>query len=140
LFLNLAFIVSGEVTRLYFYADTDTLYRYYLPVVNLLWLLSGALFTLYLQSTMDRLENIYRATLRSIALHVLLFSLYLFSVHGQGIDASTFLLGFYSLFAFSMLISRLVGTYIQVLLEKHFHIRKTVAIMGKNEGGRSLAH
>lgn len=140
LFLNLAFIISGEVTRLYFYANTDTLYRYYLPVVNLLWLLSGASFKLYLQDTMDRLENIYRATWRATALHTAMFSGYLLFAHGQGIDASALLLCFYGAFSLMLVGSRLVGTYLQGLLEKHFHIRKTVAIIGKNEGGRNLAH
>ncbi len=140
LFLNASFIVAGEVARLYFYANMDVLYRYYLPVVNLLWLLSGALFKLYLQSALDNLENIYRATWRTTVLHATLFSLYLLSVHGHGIDASALLLGFYGLFALLLVGSRLVGTYIQGLLIKHFHIRKTVAIMGKNEGGRNLAN
>ncbi len=140
LFLNIAFVASGEVTRLYFYADTDMLYRYYLPVVNLLWLLSAALFKLYVQNTIDRIENIYRATWRTTLLHVALFTLYLLSVHAHGIDASTFLLGFYGSFVLLIVASRLVGTYIQGLLIKHFHIRTTVAIMGNSEGGHSLAN
>lgn len=140
LFLNLTFAIASEITRLYYYGDISTLYRYYLPVVNLLWLLSGASFRLYLQSTLDHLENIYRATLRAVFLHAILFSAYLLLAHGQGVDASAFLLSFYAIFGVFLLGSRLVGTYIQGLLEKHFRIRKTVAIMGKNEGGRSLAN
>ena len=139
-FLNAAFVVAGEITELYFYANTTTLYRYYLPVANLLWLLSGGIFCLYLQTTMESLENIYRATWRAMVLHAVLFSVYLLLAHGEGIDASTFLIGFYLLLAVCLVFSRLVGTYIQHLLLQYFHIRKTVAIMGKNEGGRSLAN
>jgi len=140
LFLNAAFFAAGEITRLYFYADTAILYRYYLPVANLLWLLSGGMFRLYMQATMDSLENIYRATLRTAVLHVGLFSLYLLLAHRQGVDASAFLFSFYLLLAVCLVFSRLIGTYIQDLLLRHFHMRKTVAIMGKNEGGRRLAN
>src|SRR5690606_16188171 len=58
----------------------------------------------------------------------------------QGIDAGALLLCFYGAFSLMLVGSRLVGTYLQGLLEKHFRIRKTVAIIGKNEGGRNLAH
>lgn len=140
LFLNAAFLVAGEITRLYFFADTEILYRYYLPVANLLWLLSGGMFRMYMQATMDNLENIYRATWRTTILHGILFSIYLLLAHRQGIDASAFLMGFYTLLAVLLVFSRLVGTYTQDVLLRHFHMRKTVAIMGKNEGGRKLAN
>lgn len=140
LFLNAAFLVAGEITREYFYANTAILYQYYLTVANLLWLLSGGLFHLYSQTTTEDLESIYRATLRTIILHGVLFSMYLLLAHGEGIDASAFLIGFYLLLIACLVFSRLVGTYVQGLLMKHFHIRKTVAILGKNEGGRSLAN
>lgn len=140
LFLNAAFFAAGEFTRLYFYADTRILYSYYLPVANLLWLLSGGMFRMYMQATMDNLENIYRATWRTTILHGILFSIYLLLAHRQGIDASAFLSGFYILLAILLVFSRLVGTYTQDLLLRYFHIRKTVAIMGKNEGGRKLAN
>src|SRR5690606_18098096 len=133
LFLNFTFVIANKVSQLYDFGDTATLYRYYLPVVNLLWLLSGAFFRLYLQTTLDHLENIYRATLRTVFLHAILFAAYLLLAHGLGGDANTFLLSFYGIFGVFLLGSRLVGTYIQGLLEKHFRIRKTVAIMGKNE-------
>src|SRR5690606_15403815 len=107
LFLNAAFVVAGEITHIYFYADTTTLYRYYLPVANLLWLLSGGIFCLYLQTTMESLENIYRATLRAVMLHGILFSVYLLLAHGEGIDASAFLIGFYLLLAICLVFSRL---------------------------------
>ncbi|GGC45156.1 undecaprenyl-phosphate glucose phosphotransferase [Parapedobacter defluvii] len=140
LFLNTAFFAAGEITRLYFYANTEILYSYYLPVANLLWMLSGGMFRMYMQATMDSLENIYRATLRTAILHGVLFSVYLLLAHRQGVDASAFLFSFYVLLAILLVFSRLIGTYIQDLLLRHFHMRKTVAIMGKNEGGRKLAN
>lgn len=140
LFLNGAFVVAGQLTQQYFYADIAILHRYYLPVANLLWLLSGGMFRLYMQSTMDSLEEIYRSTLRTSVLHITLFSLYLLMAHRLGIDVSAFLFIFYSLLGVCLVFSRLVGTYIQDLMLRHFHMRKTVAIMGKNEGGRKLAN
>ncbi len=141
LFLNATFLVAGEITQLYFYANPATLYRYYLPVANLLWLLSGGIFRLYLQATMDSLENIYRATWRTTMLHAALFSMYLLLLaDGRGIDAGAFLVSFHLLLAVSLVFSRLIGTYIQGLLLRYFRIRKTVAIMGKNDGGRRLAN
>lgn len=140
LFLNAAFVAAGEICQLYFYADTKILHSYYLPVANLLWLLSGGMFRMYMQTTMDSLENIYRATWRTTLLHAILFSVYLFQAQRQGIDASTFLITFYVILAVFLVISRLVGTYVQDLLLRYFHMRKSVAIMGKNEGGRKLAN
>lgn len=140
-FLNAAFLVAGEITQELFFANTGILHRYYLIVANLLWLLSGGLFYLYTQSTMEDLEDIYRATLRTTILHGVLFSMYLLLLaHGEGTDVGAFLIGFYVLLTACLVFSRLVGTYIQGLLMKHFHIRKSVAILGKNEGARSLAN
>ena len=139
LLFNSAFVVIGEITQEYFYADTSILYRYYLTVANLLWLLSAGVFRLYSQTTTEDLEDIYRATLRTTILHAALFSMYLLLAHGEGIDARAFLIGFYVLMSIFLVFSRLAGTYFQGLLMKYFHIRKTVAILGKNEGGQSLA-
>src|SRR5690606_681557 len=139
LLFNSAFVVIGEITQEYFYADTSILYRYYLTVANLLWLLSAGVFRLYSQTTTEDLEDIYRATLRTTILHAALFSMYLLLAHREGIDARAFLIGFYVLMSIFLVFSRLAGTYFQGLLMKYFHIRKTVAILGKNEGGQNLA-
>src|SRR5690606_30139646 len=139
LILNGAFWAAGEFARLYYYADAATLYRIYLPVANLLWLLSAGFFRMYLAQTLDHLEDIYRATWRSVVLHVALFSAYLLFTRGQGIDASVFLVGFYLGLGVFLLASRLVGTYLQGVLLTRFRLRKSVAIIGHTDGGRRLA-
>ncbi len=137
--LNGVFIAAGLATDYFHFFDPHLIYWYFLPIVNLLWLLSAGTFRLYADDTMRLLDDIYRATMRSGALHALLFSLYLYLTKSSGPHMFWFIILFHFLFGIALVISRLVGTYIQQLLIRHFRIRKTVAIIGRNEGGRQLA-
>ncbi|MGK6351551.1 undecaprenyl-phosphate glucose phosphotransferase [Parapedobacter sp. DT-150] len=137
--LNGAFVVASITTDYFQFLDEHLVYRYYLPIANLMWLLSAGVFRLYTQSTVIDLDGIYRATYRSAALHVLLFSLYVYLADIGATHTVLFLSTFHLLFGVLLVLSRLIGTYAQRVLIRYFQIRKTVAIIGKNEGSRRLA-
>lgn len=137
--LNGVFVVASITTDYLEFLDERLIYRYYLPIANLMWLLSAGVFRLYTQASVSDLDGIYRATYRTAVLHVLLFSLYVYLADVGATHTVLFLTVFHLSFASMLVISRLVGTYIQRLLIRHFQVRKTVAIIGKNEGSRRLA-
>src|SRR5690606_20524268 len=140
LILNVVFVATSVAAKYFYFLDTRPILQYYLPVVNLLWLLSAGLFRLYTQATINELERIYRATWRTALLHAVLFSAYLYLADRGDTHTLFFLTTLYASLAVLLALSRLIGTYIQGLLVRHFRIRKTVAIIGNNEGGKRLAH
>ena len=93
---------------------------------------------LYGEHTIYKLELIYRATWRSIALHAFLFLTYLFFTNHITFPRE-FLAAFYSLVVLGFLLSRFTGTAFQEMLLKNFDVRKAVAVLGMNPGGLKLA-
>ncbi|SEL25754.1 undecaprenyl-phosphate glucose phosphotransferase [Parapedobacter koreensis] len=139
LLLNGAFVVASMLAEQHYFLNESVVFRFYLPIANLLWLFSSGLFSLYGNGTVVSLDKIYRATWRSIGIHASLFTLYLIIADTGATHTAFFLTVFHLSFLLLLVISRLVGTFFQGMLIQHFHIRKTVAIMGKNDGGRQLA-
>ncbi|RYD69242.1 MAG: undecaprenyl-phosphate glucose phosphotransferase, partial [Sphingobacteriales bacterium] len=113
-------------------------YSSYLININILWLLSSTMLTLYAKNTVTSLEKVYRATLKAGALHLVFWSIFLFFSKDQTISR-VFMGLFYSALFFNLLISRFFLTLIENVLTKHFNIRKPVAVMGKNNTSLRLA-
>ncbi|MBK1441639.1 undecaprenyl-phosphate glucose phosphotransferase [Parapedobacter sp. ISTM3] len=139
LLLNGAFMVACMLTEHHYFLNESVVFRFYLPIANLLWLFSSGVFRMYGSGTVVSLDNIYRATWRSAIIHAGLFGIYLLLADTGATHTAVFLTVFHLGFMVLLVISRLVGTYFQGMLIRYFHIRKTVAIMGKNDGGRQLA-
>ncbi|MFC3198980.1 undecaprenyl-phosphate glucose phosphotransferase [Parapedobacter deserti] len=139
LILNGVFVVASVTTDYFEFLDERLIYRYYLPIANLMWLLSAGVFRLYAQASVSDLDGIYRATYRTATLHAVLFSLYVYLADVGATHTVLFLTVFHFALAAMLVLSRFLGTYFQRVLIRNFKVRKTVAIIGKHEGSRRLA-
>lgn len=123
----LALYVTQELGKPIKYED----HANYFVICNLFWIICAFLFKLYNDFGDRIIENNYRATWKTVVLHLVLFVFYLiFSRHGD--FSRTFLVFFYAFLVVSCIISRFAGTLFQYLLFKNFNVAKTVAIMGNN--------
>jgi Undecaprenyl-phosphate glucose phosphotransferase len=113
------------------------LYRHNVIICNFLWIVSCSIFQLYSQSVIRKQELIYKASWRSVALHLGLFIAYLF-FRGSLDFSRHFFLTFYSLLIFGFLLSRFTGTALQAILIKNFDMRTAVAVLGLNQGAVKL--
>lgn len=104
---------------------------HYLIICNLVWVINSFLFGLYTEYGARSLERIYRATWKTIALHCVLFTFYLF-FSNDGEFSRVFLLIFYGFLLTASVFNRFVGTLFQYILVKNFKVAKCVAIMGNN--------
>ncbi|MBC7915154.1 MAG: exopolysaccharide biosynthesis polyprenyl glycosylphosphotransferase [Pyrinomonadaceae bacterium] len=136
--VNILFFVSAQLSSKFGGHIDENTYRQNLSTCNLIWLLCTGLFRLYGEQTILKLESIYRATWRSIALHSFLFLAYLFFTYTIGFPRY-FVIIFYSCVGFGFLFSRFMGTALQNILIQNFDIRKAVAVLGMNPGGLKLA-
>lgn len=136
--LNILFFVSFQTSAKIGNPIDETVYRQTLSTCNLIWLVSTSVFRLYSEQTILKIESIYRATWRSVALHSFLFLAYLFFTFAIGFPRSLIIV-FYSLTSLAFLLSRFTGTAFQNMLIRYFDIRKAVAVLGMNSGGLKLA-
>jgi FlaA1/EpsC-like NDP-sugar epimerase len=103
-----------------------------------LWPISSGIFCLYTATTLRSREAIYCATLRSLLLYAFFFQAYLFFTDVSG-HSKHFIVLFYSFTIILFFFSRLAGPGIQNFLIKRFNVRKAVAVLGGNAGGKKLA-
>ena len=129
-YLSLVLVSQGE--------DLPGNYQSHLVVSNLLWFLSSGINGLYGVKATQRLVFIYRATLRSFVLHMVLFVFYI--VFFKQVDISRhFILLFYLFTAAGFLFSRFGEAMTESIVRRYFNIRKPVAILGMNTMGLRLA-
>lgn len=136
--LNLCFYLGYYLANKYGQPIDISVYQLHVLQCNLIWLISTGFFSLYTIPVIQNLESIYRATWRAIVLHGVLFISILFFAH-QDNFSRVFIITFYSLTILSFLLSRFTGTAFEMMLMKHFYIRKPVAVLGMNSGGFRLA-
>ena len=136
--INVCFFIGFYLSTRYGAGIDRHLYQHYVVICNLIWIICTGIFKLYSESTIHVVEAIYRATWKSLALHVSLFLAYLYLTNSVDFSKSFFIC-FYSLVTLSFLLSRFTGTALQVLLNKNPGIRKSVAILDMNQGGSKLA-
>lgn len=123
----LAYYVTGHIGKsVNFESQT-----HYIVVCNLFWLLCSFLFGLYTEYGARRLERIYRATWKTVALHVVLFTFYIFYSKDSEFSR-VFLIVFYAMLSVFCIINRFLGTLFQYILVTKFKATKSVAIMGNN--------
>lgn len=121
-----------------FHPDMENSQRYYLLLVNFIWLVSAVSFGLYGGTSLDKLEQFYRKTLSSGITHFILFSSTLFFIGNHGLFLGM-LQFFYPALALGLILSRFAGTWLQTVFVRHFATRRSVAIIGNNPGGKKLA-
>jgi putative colanic acid biosynthesis UDP-glucose lipid carrier transferase len=113
-------------------------FRFNIMMCNLIWILSTSIYRLYADGILHSLENVYKATWRSVVLHIVLFILFLFFSF-QAYFSRQFLLVFYVNIALVFTLSRLSSTLLISMLTNNFDIRKAVAVLGMNSGGLRLS-
>ena len=136
--INICFLLAFYLSNKYGSTIDPNTYREHIFSSSIIWLLTTSIFGMYGKVTILKLENIYRATWKSIALHGCLFLFYLLLVDRVDFPKQfTFL--FYALAVGGFILSRFTGTAIEDMLKRNFDIRKAVAILGMNRGGVRLA-
>jgi putative colanic acid biosynthesis UDP-glucose lipid carrier transferase len=136
--VNLCFIIGYNLSTHYDLHQVRTSFQYNIIVCNLLWFLSTGIHKLYVESSIHNLIHVYKATRRSITLHLFLFIIFLF-FSNQTDFPRHFVLLFYANLVVAFLVSRFAGTAVISLLSKNYDIRKSVAVLGMNVGGLKLA-
>ena len=136
--INFCFFLGFYFSSKYWENIDVDFFRENVVICNLLWLVCTGVFGLYSECTIHKLELVYKATWRSVVLHTFIFLTYLFFTSDTNFPKSFFTI-FYSLTAFSFIVSLFTGTALQSMLNKNFDIRKVVAVLGMNNGGLKLA-
>jgi len=136
--MNFCFFLAFYLSSKYGEYFDPNIYRRNVIVCTMIWIICTGVFALYSEYTINRVESIYRATWRSIALHIFLFLSYLF-FSNQADFPKHFLILFNILFIVGFLLSRFTGTALQTILLKNYDIRKAVAVLGINQGAIKLA-
>ncbi len=136
--LNICLFVGFHLANRYGVNVDLSVYQQNLVTCNLIWLLATSFYRLYSESTIFKIELIYRATWRSVTLHAFVFLVYLFFTNRTDFPRE-FLIAFYGLVTLGFTLSRFTGTAFQDLLAKSFDIKKSVAVLGMNAGGLKLA-
>jgi len=136
--INLAFFTAFIIGNHLDKALHFILYRDYIININILWVLSSNMQTLYAKNTVTSLEKVYRATWRSIVMHMVCWAFFLLFSKDHEISR-IFISLFYASFFTFLLGSRFLLTVLENMLSKHFSIGKPVAVMGMNTTGIRLA-
>jgi putative colanic acid biosynthesis UDP-glucose lipid carrier transferase len=135
--INLCFFIGLNLSNKTELHIDPGFYKANLIICNLIWMLCTSIYRLYTESSLCNIEYVYKATWRSVALHLFLFLFYLF-FSNQTDFPRQFLLVFYVNIALGFIISRLIGTAIISFLSHNDDLRKAVAVLGMNEGALRL--
>ena len=136
--VNFCFFAALQLSGKYGIYFDPAAHRYNIIVANLLWIISTRVYRLYFDQNIYKLELIYKATLRSIILHLLLFIVFLFFSNQAGFPKN-FIISFYVILLPGFLLSRFLGTFLMGMLTKNYDLRKSVAVLGMNTGGIRLS-
>lgn len=136
--INFSFFFSYSIYNRYHVHTEISIYFNDFLISSLIWLLASGVFELYEKETFYKLETIYRATFRTIVLHIILFPTYTYVIRSADFPIK-FMFFFFSILIFCFILSRFLGTALEGLLSRNFNIRKSVAVLGMNEGGLKLA-
>lgn len=132
-FLGAFFHINGTLAHL----RGDRYWDYFI-ICNLIWLFCVTVVGSYRQKNLLNLEQIYRTTYKSVLIHAVFFILYLTLTKDVRFSRE-FMLVFYCTMVAGFIFSRFLGTVCEMILKKHFNIRRSVAVLGKNNTGNLLA-
>jgi putative colanic acid biosysnthesis UDP-glucose lipid carrier transferase len=138
LLIIICFFISYHVCNKNHFITPQIFFTDNFVTVSAIWLFCAFVYSLYAEGTIYKLEKIYRATFKTLLLHLVIFISYTLVVH-HGLLNYKFFLIFYATLISSFLLSRFIGTAFENILTRNFNIRKSIAVLGKNEGGIRLA-
>lgn len=136
--INGAYFLAHYFNNISLDAHYFDYYKHNLISVNLMWLIASNVFQLYNRANIESLEQIFRGTWKSIALHIGLFAFYFSFIEEGGISKFSVLI-FYFLFCISFIISRFLCTILETQFLRRYKIRRPVAVLGLNAMGLRLA-
>ncbi|HSC53220.1 MAG TPA: undecaprenyl-phosphate glucose phosphotransferase [Phnomibacter sp.] len=137
--INGAFLISLNMERPLTWGVVTDIFVHRLLVINLMWLGAAGFFQLYHETSLRLLENLYRATWRTLALHMVGMSVYIFfTVDTQ--FTPKFYITVCAILSVGFLMSRFIGTVIDYNYRRRFQIRLKVAVLGFNATGIKLAN
>ena len=106
--------------------------------INLMWLIASNMFQLYNKANIENIEQIFRGTWKSIALHMALFLVYISFLQENAVS-SYFVFLFYAICCVNFLISRFLCTILETQFIRRYKTRRPVAVLGLNQMGLRLA-
>src|SRR5688572_25388977 len=125
LLFNLSLFVAFHLSAKIGQYTENPVYDHHIITCNLIWFITTLLFRLYHEETVYKIELIFRATWRSVALHAFVFISYLF-FSSNGPLAKEFIVCFYILIGTGFFLSRLTGTALHDFFITHIDARKGV--------------
>jgi putative colanic acid biosynthesis UDP-glucose lipid carrier transferase len=132
LMFNLLYQLSYRITELAGELETLETNNNHVIVGNLIWLVCTAFFGLYNNGGHRKMESLYRATWKSVAVHLVLFTSYLI-FHQDHHFSKFFVIVFYLFLIFGFVINRFIGTSFHVMAMHQFKTIKKVALMGSSQ-------
>lgn len=138
LMINCAYFFAYHLTNTFHPISRGEIQVSYIVVCNLIWLFSSAIFGLYADYDTRKLERIYTGTWKSISLHLVLFTIFLFFSKDQEFSR-LFLVVFYTILILFFIVNRFLETAVQLVVLKRFRGAKRVVVLGNNSTGTRLA-
>jgi len=138
LLVNTSYLLAHLMINRASNVESFDYYKENLISINLMWLIAANVFHLYSKGKIENIEQIFRGTWKSIAMHACLFIFY-FSVIKDAEYSNSFIFIFYTICCFSFLISRFLCTIIETHFIRRYKIRRPVAVLGLNQMGLRLA-
>ena len=136
--VNLAFQVALQLVATFNDGMRHDIYQHRLAVYNLMWLGATGIFGLYQEISLRLLENLYRATWRTLALFLAGVTTYFYLTDDTDYTRQ-FLITLFTLLALFMLASRFMGTVIDLVYRRRYRKRLSVAVLGFNPTGIKMA-
>lgn len=134
-------IINFSFTLFFIFADPLSIqifslnFLLFFVIVNIAWQICARIFKLYFTSTYFEVEEVYRSSVKTVGLYVLL--LYMPLLLSKSIDRSI------NIFTLSLLaffcISRFYLTYLTEFVMAFSKLKRKIAIIGYNEAGVKLA-
>ncbi|NEU09987.1 undecaprenyl-phosphate glucose phosphotransferase [Flavihumibacter sp. R14] len=138
LLINSAYFVAHYLNNITLGDQSFDYYKQNLISVNFIWLISANVFQLYNKANIENIEQIFRSTWKSVALHAGLFVFY-FAFYQELKISNYFIFLFYSLCIGAFIVSRFLCTVLEIEFIRRYKTGRSVAVLGLNQMGLRLA-
>ncbi len=136
--INVPFLTINLITPLQLHFSNKYFTFFALIIFNASWLLFSKLFKLYTHAALAVNEFTYRSTWRTLAAHIVFFTLLCYFASPNNFNAK-FITGTFAVMSGLLTISRFLLTYITEFVFKTIITQKKIAIIGYNEEAVHLA-
>lgn len=137
LMINVIYYIAAKMAEIYSHVPWVDNNHNHIIVCNLIWLICSSYLNLYNVLGDRKMEKVYRATWKSIVLHIILYILYLV-LHKEGHFSLKFVSWFYPLLGIGFIINRFIGTTMHHKAIQRFRLARRVAIIGSNSTSKKL--